>query len=552
MSTMVEKATANLICAKKQRRNEEKMSEFENNYGNPEVQYSASAPEPKKKHIGLLIGIILCAIVMAACGAGAYVQYINDVKAEESEELSDIYFAEEEGEHCYALLQYMTEPFASFELDEQQQLYFIFDEEFYPAIICMRDADAEELHTYLEYTYTDDESYPVPEQKELTGYSVKMDSEIVDLAIECYNDIFEYEYTEEEFFTDFGHYYLNIGANPAGASFGMSPMLLVCVIAAVLLIILIIFYVRALSGKKGSGNILDVNLTQSVPGEQSAINRGAGLVGALLGALLGGVAWVIIGLLGYVVGWIGILIICLAVTGYKKLAKGLDKIGVVCSVIVSLIVIVGAVYMVWVCAIYGELSGTAMQRTLPEVMVHLPYMLSVTDSWGNFAADLILGFALTGVAGVYYGGSLLNKNNNNNQVLKYKVEPKVAKLVIGFVVIMMAWVIAIIVLAVMEVSGFAAPLLMVGGMAATIIWLCCVSNKMWSKAVFYDEEQFRIGKSTKAAVRSYREIVSMSQDEAGNYVIKLYSGDSVTIPAKYRGADQFAALVTEKLREQWQ
>lgn len=172
----------------------------------------------------------------------------------------------------------MTESFASFEMYEKQQFYFVFDEEFYPAVVCMDDDMAEELYAYIEYTYTDDESYPVPEQCELTGYSMEMDSELVDFAIESYYEIFDYQYTEADFYADFGYYYLNIGENVSVAEeeSAVTPMLVVFVIAAVLLVIFIISYKRAVSQK--SSSFLDVQMSKAAPGEEVNVNMGAGIV----------------------------------------------------------------------------------------------------------------------------------------------------------------------------------------------------------------------------------------------------------------------------------
>ena len=49
--------------------------------------------------------------------------------------------------------------------------------------------------------------------------------------------------------------------------------------------------------------------------------RGRGVIGALLGALLGGVLWAAIGSLGIISGWIGILIVFFAMTGYRILQR---------------------------------------------------------------------------------------------------------------------------------------------------------------------------------------------------------------------------------------
>lgn len=58
-------------------------------------------------------------------------------------------------------------------------------------------------------------------------------------------------------------------------------------------------------------------------------NYGRGAVGALLGALLGGIIWVAVGQLGYVAAAAGLAIAALAAKGYTMMKGKLDRVGVV-------------------------------------------------------------------------------------------------------------------------------------------------------------------------------------------------------------------------------
>lgn len=62
-------------------------------------------------------------------------------------------------------------------------------------------------------------------------------------------------------------------------------------------------------------------------------NRWKGVIGALIGAILGGLVWTAIGCLGYISGWVAILIFFLAQVGYKKLNGKEDTFGIVISVV---------------------------------------------------------------------------------------------------------------------------------------------------------------------------------------------------------------------------
>ncbi len=522
----------------------------------PEEAVSSVTAVQKKKPIGSIIGIIICALVILCSGAAFFALQNTQKETGTEQNPEDIYLAEDDGQYSYALLQCMTEPFASFEMYEKQQFYFVFDEEFYPAIVCMDDAAAEELYAYIEYTYTDDESYPAPEVRELTGYSMKIDSELADFAIESYYEIFGYQYTEEEFYEDFGYCYLNMGENVAASqeSAASTPALIVLLAAAVLLVIFIISYKKAVS-RKDSGSFIDVEMSRAVPGEKINVNVGAGIAGAFLGAALGGILWVIVGMFGYIVGWLGILIVVLAITGYKKLGKGLDKTGVAISIVISLVMIVAAEYAAWALLYYREVNDGIAGISLTEAFKELPAAMTSMDLWGSMAGDIAIGFVLTGVAALYCLPSYLKGGASQSQ-LNAQVVPKFGKATaIMLVTVFGSLFIGLAMMAMgSDDEGVALILigfvLMLGGVLIPLIVYCVSAQKKWKKAVFYNTEQFRIGRNLKGELRSYGDIVSMNQDEEGNYAIRMYSGDVITVPAAYKGADEFAKLVREKLAEQ--
>ncbi len=536
------------------------------------VTASWTASTPKKKPVGSMIGIVICVLVILLSSFLLVILQIADKETVTEQETTEFYYVTEEGQNCYVELQYMTESFASFELYEKQQFYFSFNEYFYPAVVCMDDDMAQELYAYIEYTYTEDESYPVPEPRELTGYSVKMDAELVSFAIESYYGMFGYQYTEEEFYNDFGEYYLNVGEKAVGVeeTSVKTPILIMLIIAAVLLIIFIITYKRAVNPKKNS-SFLDVEMTRAVPGEKVNINVGAGIIGAFLGALLGGILWIMVGMVGFVVGWIGILMMLFALNGYKKLGKGLDKTGVVISVILSLLMIVAAEYVSWAITYYKEVNNGIAQISLLEAFTQLPTAMTGMELWGDMAGDIAVGFVLTGIAALYSLPVYL-KDSTGAAVgttvgtgarstagtvpgnLNRTVHPNLLKDTVIMLVSVFASLILGFSLIVAEDENVIIILLglilLFGGTLVSAPVYCVLALKKWTKAVFYDEKHFRIGRSKKGVIRNYTDIMGMNQDEEGNYVLRMYSGESITVPAKYIGADVFAALVREKLANQ--
>ncbi len=523
------------------------------NWGNTSaiIHTTYATAGEKKKPVGSIVGMVLCIVAILLCGLLLLVMYLDSSQstADTVQEPEDIYYATADGQYSYALLQYMAEPFASFEVYEQQQFYFVFDEDFYPAIVCMDDATAENYDTYIEYTYTDDESYPMPEEIELTGYSMEIDSEFADLAIECYYDIFGYEYTEDEFYTDFGYYYLNIGEDVTVSEESEAAMFVfvILLVAVVLLVIFIISYKKA-SSQKDSGSFFDVKMSSTTPGERFNINRGAGIAGAFLGALLGGVAWTLIGMFGYVVGWIGVLMLVLAIAGYKKLGKGLDKPGVVSAVIATLLMIIAAEYTTWALLYYQQIHDGIAHISIIDAFTALPGAMTSMDMWGDMASDVIMGFLLTGVAALYCLPAYL-KGDSQAAKLNNQVAPKLGIATLWMIVAIIVSVFASVILMALEYSMAGGAVMFIGVFGTLAVYVISAQKK-WKKGIFYNADQFRVGNNIKGQIRNYREIVSMNSNEDGNYVLRMYSGDTVTIPANYKGADKFIELVRAKLSEQ--
>lgn len=140
--------------------------------------------------------------------------------------------------------------------------------------------------------------------------------------------------------------------------------------------------------------------------------RGRGILGAFLGALLGGILWGIIGCLGFISGWIAVLIFFLAQLGYKKFSGSEDKFGIVISAVFGLLVIIPATYASYAFSVFKALNeGARAYFTYWEVLADLPLYMDRYDLWGQFLGNLGMGYLLTGVAAVYmFFGSRKKRN----------------------------------------------------------------------------------------------------------------------------------------------
>lgn len=118
-----------------------------------------------------------------------------------------------------------------------------------------------------------------------------------------------------------------------------------------------------------------------------------GLVGALLGSLIGCVLWVIIYRFGYIAGIAGAVTAICAMKGYEKFGNVLDKKGVICSVIITVIMIFLANKIAWAWeaySVYGDYgySFSDCFRSLGEI-------IKASDLTGNYYIDLVIGYGLT-------------------------------------------------------------------------------------------------------------------------------------------------------------
>lgn len=134
-------------------------------------------------------------------------------------------------------------------------------------------------------------------------------------------------------------------------------------------------------------------------------HRGRGIIGALLGAIAGGIIWTIIGCLGYVSGWIAALIFLLAQWGYKKLAGKEDSFGIIISVILGLLIIIPATYASYGFSVWQELNEIG-NFSYWEVLMDLPMYMNRYDLWGYFLGNLGLGYLFTGIIAIsmLFGG----------------------------------------------------------------------------------------------------------------------------------------------------
>ncbi len=356
--------------------------------------FAPQEPPKKNKAPGIILLVLGAVLLLGGLGVMFFGTKGNPFGEEES---IDIYDATEVDEFVYAPVQYMTDYAAYYESMENMKFYIAIDEEWNCAVVCIHDDDIEDYEEYIDWLYEESWDNP-PEPAYIEGYAQEFDRELKELIIEAFEYDFGEGYVDLDNFEEyFGPYYIQVGGK--NSAFGMSNIGLA--LAIVGLVLAVIGAVKLL--KKPEQAPVPGNYTSGPIIEEPQGNILLGIVGAVIGAALGGLIWAVIGILGYIVGWVGVLTIVLSYGGYKLLARKGGALGVFISIVLSIAAIFAGHYMAWAWTYYKAMNEsiggfTSLGRSVMELA---PY-LDRTDGWGDFATDLVKGYGLMLVAGIYF------------------------------------------------------------------------------------------------------------------------------------------------------
>lgn len=363
--------------------------------------------EPTKKIKPLSI---VCFILAAALGvASVFFLFFGKVptKTEEQTEPVDVYYATEQDAPVYLTMQYMTEAVAYLEAVESMQYYITFDSEWNPAVICLYDSELAAYQPYIDWLFSD-ATTDGPEEIKVTGYSVPFDDQLKQFVMEYFNAMVGVEAaTEENFEAYFGGFYVVTGQSSGSYKTFNTGIYCLLGVVAFLIIGVAISYKNLKSASEAmESNYLEVHKTY----------KGRGVLGALLGALLGGVLWAAIGALGYVSGWIGVLIVFFAMTGYRIFAKEESGFGTAISVIFGLIVVFPATYFAGVWTFYRELNNSVSEYiTLGRAFAGFGEYLTKTDNWGSMIYNIVIGYVCMLVAGGYSASGIFKRKKKEEK-----------------------------------------------------------------------------------------------------------------------------------------
>lgn len=163
-----------------------------------------------KKGKGYLIAAVIFLVLAGAFDLMMYFSYKSDMK--NTVNLADV---KEEGKYASVDVAAMTDYFATNDYSGvDHKTYFVYDNR-YMYIVDLNEESRERLEEIYNYSYNQDENAVAPATVKLKGMTKEIPSDLKQIAIEAYNEIFGEDYLNTiNFSTYFGTVYLDTYEDP--------------------------------------------------------------------------------------------------------------------------------------------------------------------------------------------------------------------------------------------------------------------------------------------------------------------------------------------------
>lgn len=348
------------------------------------------------------------AFVLAACMlAGSFI--VLNLPVQEQQVTKPFDSGEASEERSYLEFAYLSDAFASYSVNENQEFYFVLDEEMIPYIICMRSGSMKKYEDIYNYTFDTTGNLPQPAAGRIEGVPQEMNEELRALAIEYFNEFWGEDIFNEENFREYvGDYYLDstIQTKESASVSGFLSLAAYVFVGLGILFMILLGWKKPVSAENPAG--ISKEASFYLNGEEVTYRNGsvyagneekfsegnpaAGVIGALIGAAIGCVVWTVVYHLGYMASVVGLLTAYLAIKGYELLGRKRDIFGNVISILFSVISIVIGNYVGYAWVITDALNESAAGRgELTEVLRIMPQLLTEYDLSGAFIRDLVVG-----------------------------------------------------------------------------------------------------------------------------------------------------------------
>lgn len=125
-----------------------------------------------------------------------------------------------------------------------------------------------------------------------------------------------------------------------------------------------------------------------------------GIIGSILGALIGSILWIILYQFDYIAAIGGLAIALCSIQGYKILGGKLNLLGILITIIVTILGIFSAEYLAVTIAFYREAGeyGYSFFECFKQIWTLFEYK----DFMREFVGELAIGYGLTIIGSISY------------------------------------------------------------------------------------------------------------------------------------------------------
>jgi len=156
---------------------------------------------------------------------------------------------------------------------------------------------------------------------------------------------------------------------------------------------------------------------------EQTINPIAGLLGGILGISTGTIVWIIAGYFGWIVGWVGYLIVRLGVRGFKLLGKGITKGWGIVLIVISIFAIIFANFASLGLGIYFTSIEEGLYLSFSKILLTIPFLIFMdSEVKSSLIMNLIISLFLGGYAMSASIRDIPTKSERSEPLSYYKID----------------------------------------------------------------------------------------------------------------------------------
>ncbi|MDO4432303.1 MAG: hypothetical protein Q4B80_03175 [Aerococcaceae bacterium] len=168
---------------------------------------------------------------------------------------------------------------------------------------------------------------------------------------------------------------------------------------------------QKIAGALEDNKIIQAQKTENIP---------LGMIGALLGALVGGALWVVIGHFGYYAWVAGFIAIALGFEGYKRFGGKVSKVGAALVFIIVIAVLFGASIVEWAWLFFDAYKEANPDLTFMTVLMDMPEILwNDPDIRPEFLKDIAIGLGVVFVFGIFSVSSSYKESKGQYELTRF-------------------------------------------------------------------------------------------------------------------------------------